>query len=317
MSLIRAGLSLLVLLAVGFDIQAACSVKTQKITVSPETLMSRNNSSSGAVLKKSSFAIHTPQNADCDQIIQFSVDVPGGASKVSTLGVYQTNAKGVGVKFTLVTSSGREITWPAKFSASLSELSGSKIIMELIKVDNDISSRNSSEGMHFEINNLLQASPLVDIYIPSGFVTVQSRSCQIYGDKTRNVTLPGVLLDRFKSLGAVAGRKPFDIHLTCTATNEINSAVYLKWNGQFARQSGSDGVLRNSATGHSAATGIGVQVLDDENNPLNFQELKKVELRNAQSDKYSIRFYSQYYQIDENVRPGKVHATLYFNIDYQ
>lgn len=317
MSLIRAVFSLFILLAVGINAQAACNVKTQKITVQPETLMSRNNSSAGAVLKKSSFAVHIPQNADCDQIIKFSADVPGGASKINTPGVYQTNTKGVGVKITLVTSSGREIVWPAKFSANLSELSGSKINIELIKIDNDISSRNISEGMHFEINSLLQSSPLVDIYIPSGFVTVQNRSCQIYGDKTRNVTLPGALLDRFKSVGVVAGRKPFDIHLTCTATNEINSAVYLKWNGQFARQSGTDGVLSNTASGRSAAKGVGIQVLDDENKPLNFQEMKKIELRNTQTDKYAVRFYSQYYQTDENVQPGKVHATLYFNIDYQ
>jgi type 1 fimbria pilin len=42
-----------------------------------------------------------------------------------------------------------------------------------------------------------------------------------------------------------------------------------------------------------------------------------VELRSSKSDKYSVRFYSQYYQIDEQVQPGKIHASLYFNIDYQ
>ena len=76
-------------------------------------------------------------------------------------------------------------------------------------------------------------------------------------------------------------------------------------------------MLSNSVAGRSSAKGIGVQVLGDDHQPLNFHEMKKVELRSSKSDKYSVRFYSQYYQIDEQVQPGKIHASLYFNIDYQ
>lgn len=317
MSLVRAGLPLLILLAVSFNSQATCIVKSQKMTLSPETLTNRNNHALGSVLKKSSFAVQLPPSPECDELIKFSADVPGGASKMKTPGVFQTNAKGVGMKMTLITSSGREIAWPSKFSASMSELSGARINMELIKADDGISARGGSEGMRFEINNLLQSSPLIDIYIPAGFVTILNRSCKIYGDKTRNITLPGVVLDRFKSPGSVAGKTPFDIHLSCATDDKTPSAVFLKWNGQFGKQSGSDGVLSNSVAGRSAAKGIGVQVLGDDHQPLNFHEMKKVELRSSKSDKYSVRFYSQYYQVDEEVQPGKIHASLYFNIDYQ
>lgn len=52
MSLVRAGLPLLILLAVSFNSQATCIVKSQKITLSPETVTNRNNHALGSVLKK-------------------------------------------------------------------------------------------------------------------------------------------------------------------------------------------------------------------------------------------------------------------------
>lgn len=317
MSLVRAGIPLLILLVVSFNSQATCIVKSQKMTLSPEVLTKRNNPALGTVLKKSSFAVQLPPSSDCEKIIKFSADVPGGAPRMKTPGIFQTNAKGVGMKMTLVTSSGREIVWPSKFSASISELSGAKIIIELIKADNGTLVRGGSGDMRFEINNLLQGTPLIDIYVPTNFVTVLNRSCQIHGERTRNITLPSVVLDRFKSPGSVAGKTPFDIHLSCAADDKAPSAVFLKWNGQFGKKSGSDGVLSNLVVGRSAAKGIGVQVLGGDHQPLNFHEMKKVELRNTKPDKYAVRFYSQYYQIDEQVQPGKIHASLYFNIDYQ
>lgn len=93
MSLVRAGLPLLILLAVSFNSQATCIVKSQKMTLSPETLTNRNNHALGSVLKKSSFAVQLPPSPECDELIKFSADVPGGASKMKTPGVFSNQCK--------------------------------------------------------------------------------------------------------------------------------------------------------------------------------------------------------------------------------
>ena len=79
------------------------------MTLSPETVTNRNNHALGSVLKKGSFAVQLPPSPECEELIKFSADVPGGASKMKTPGVFQTNAKGVGMRMTLVTSE-----WGAK-----------------------------------------------------------------------------------------------------------------------------------------------------------------------------------------------------------
>lgn len=315
MSINRLMLLLLGLFPVYSSASANCNLSSQKIIASPETIMMKRTVQSGAVLHSRTYAVQSIQPQNCSRSILFSAKITGDKSALILPGVLQTNVKGIGAKVTLELSTGRIIQWPSEFSATGDELKGSKISIELIKIGDNINTSIPSGNVSLQITSVTQSVPVIDIVLPASYVNILRSSCEVSNKHRNKVILPDVSLNKFTKQSSVAGRKPFDINMACQGRMASTPTFSLNWFVPVVSSNSSQGVLLNLA--HNGAKGIGVQILDDKQQPINFNQQTKFVPIDHGEGKYSIPFSAQYYQFGNNVRPGRISTFVYFNINYQ
>lgn len=315
MSLIRAAFILGIAFGIHQTASATCTLTSQKIIVPPETVTVQRAVQSGGVIQTRTISVPYVQGAECTKNQPFIAQVMGDQSVVTLPGILRSNVSDIGIKVTLETATGRTIQWPSAFKATPGEFKNSKVNIELIKLDSRLPAGSSSSALNLQIRSEAQSLPVIDIVLPAKYITMLSRSCAVQGNRTINVKLPDVPLEHFSGRGSTAGRKPFTIDLICKRGYDAPARVILSWSTPRDGQDRNIGILPN--THPKGATGIGIQVLDQQQLPINFNNQSHFPLTHHDKGKLSIPFHAQYYQTGRNVSPGTVRAVLYFNADYE
>ncbi len=315
MSVIRTAFILGFMLSLHQTASAACILATQKIVAPPETVTEKRAVQSGGVIQTRTLSVRHVQSAGCTESQSFTAQVAGDPSVMALPGILRSNVSGIGIKVSFETSTGRHIPWPSTFKATPDEFRNSKINIELIKLDNRLPAGASPGSLNLQIRSETQSLPVIDIVLPAKYVTVLSRSCTIQGNRTINVKLPDVALEHFTGYGSTAGRKPFTIDLTCKGEFTTPSRVVLSWSDAHKSQARNMGVLPNIQP--KGATGIGIQVLNQHQQPIDFNRRAFYTLTHQDKGKFSIPFHAQYFQTEQRVSPGKVRSVLYFNAEYE
>lgn len=315
MSVIRSALLFAGLLPVSFNLSANCNMSSQKIIAAPETIVIKRAVQSGAVLHSRTYTVQSIQSPNCSGNVSFTAEIMGDKSASILPGILRTNVKGIGAKVFLEMSTGRIIQWPSGFSAKVDELKGSKITIELIKVDDNIDTGVLPGHINLQIKSEQQSVPVVDIILPASYVNVLSRSCWANSDRVTNVNLPNVALRHFTQPGDVAGIKPFNINLVCNGDATSVPNIGIKWQGHAAKNNSSNGVLRNMDS--NGAKGIGIQILNKLQQPVNFDVQENHIVLDQKEGQYSIPLFAQYYQFEQKITPGKINTFVHFNINYQ
>lgn len=315
MSVIRTAFILGFALSVQQTVSAACTLTTQKIIAPPETVAAERAVQSGGVIQTRSISIHNVQNAGCIDSQPFTAQVMGDQSAISLPGILRSNVSGIGLKVTLETSTGRTIQWPSAFRATPDEFRNGKVNIELIKLDNNLPAHVAPGPLNLQIRNDAQSLPVVDIVVPAKYIMLLNRSCLVKGNRTINVKLPDVPLERFRGRGTTAGMTPFNIVLVCKSDFTTPSLLKVNWSDIHSDCHRSNGVLPNIQP--RGATGIGIQVLDVNKTPINFARPSNFTLTHKDQGTYTIPFYAQYYQTEKKVSSGIVRSVLYFNAEYE
>lgn len=145
--------------------------------------------------------------------------------------------------------------------------------------------------------------------------SVVGSTCQIAGASDITVVLPPVALSGFSATGNTAGSTPFSIRLACQGIEDARDRVSIAFDYTPAQGLSSSGVLSNAAA-DEAASGIGVQILDNAgrsippNTPANAKPLVNGPSRPG------FNFKARYYQISSAPTAGRVRATARFLIAY-
>ncbi|AYN25851.1 type 1 fimbrial protein [Buttiauxella sp. 3AFRM03] len=315
MSVIRSALLLVGLLPVGFNVSANCNMSSQRIIAAPETIVMKRAVQSGAVLHSRTYRVQNIPSPNCSGSVAFSAQIVGDKSALILPGVLRSNVKGVGVKVSLELSSGRIILWPSEFSAALDELKGSKITIELIKTDDNINVGALPGNINLQIKSEHQSLPVIDINLPATYINLLNHSCWVNNKRANKVNLSDAALKNFTQPGSVAGIKPFDVKFICDGGGGAVRNVDINWWGIQTAENRSYGVLRNQD--ESGAQGIGIQMLDENKKPVNFDSRKEFALKNLGEGHYAIPLFARYYQYGQKVTPGKISTFIYFNIIYQ
>lgn len=315
MSLIRTFTLFGALLSVNFATSAACHITSQKMMVSPETMTMKRAQQSGAILHSRTLALNNFQFSNCTENMAFSAKILGDKSVLLLPGIMRTNVRGVGVKITLEMSSGRSIQWPSDFNSTADELKGSKIKIELIKMEGHALGGGKVGNINLQVKSERQSAPIIDLMLPGDFINVIHRSCEIEGDKTRNVHLQGVELKHFKGRGSVTGSKPFSIDLICEGGMAENPGVNITWTHPTLPFFSDKGVLLNSPP--YITRGVGIQVLHQDQSPVNFFSVMRLNLSGNSDGRYSIPLFARYYQYGDKASPGKISTSVKFGISYQ
>lgn len=135
--------------------------------------------------------------------------------------------------------------------------------------------------------------------------TIGVQACSVNSDSTNlSVTLPTVSTQALKTNGAVAGRTPFNINLTCQPGANVSITMSPSAPGSAT------GTIANNGT----AANVNVQLLDSTFNAVTFNVAKS--LGAAPSGTLTLPYYAQYYATGA-VGAGSVKATATFTMTYQ
>jgi type 1 fimbria pilin len=144
------------------------------------------------------------------------------------------------------------------------------------------------------------------LYIPDG-TAVRAVTCTVTAaTASQTVSMRTANSAALSTTGAVAGKTPFAINLTCQSGVKVNVS--------FSSVSGSSGVA--SVVGSTGtATGIGIQLLDASDTPIVLDQSHTVV--NSTSGSTTVPFSAQYYRLGSGVATGTVRAAATYTMSYQ
>jgi type 1 fimbria pilin len=220
--------------------------------------------------------------------------------------IYETGIPGLGYR--IAQSSAYLTPYPLNSESSGSQAFSASSTLELIKTGPITSGGALAAG---PLGAWKWVDSVGNILVPETFalgnsITFTTPSCTIVTDPI-NVTLPTVATNAFTGVGAVSGKQPFQIDLACPPGTAVARITM-----HTAAPDSHPGVVAPAGAGY--ATGIGVQVLDANANPMVFETQTAVTPLNATT---SIPYFAQYFQTAPTVSGGNVKATVTFDIFYQ
>ncbi|WFQ80812.1 MULTISPECIES: fimbrial protein [Xenorhabdus] len=178
--------------------------------------------------------------------------------------------------------------------------------------------RTLNGKFHIEINNNVQSGTVNEIIITMADTTnhdtvftykipsfnITARSCAIT-TPIIHVPMGAVSKNHFKNIGDTAGGRSFEINVQCKGSPNAN----ITWE---PGKTNTNGVINADST--SSATGIGIQMLDDRDNPVKFGEQQALGTINSLK---TLSYKAKYYQTSNTVIAGSVNATATFTVDYK
>ncbi|MFC5580592.1 fimbrial protein [Rhodanobacter terrae] len=143
-------------------------------------------------------------------------------------------------------------------------------------------------------------------------VTVSMSTCNVAtSSKNISVILPTISTGALQSTGSVAGQTAFNIQYTCPA----GWALYMTMS--TATPGTPPGVILSpaSCTSGASATNIGVQLLQSNQQPVQFDVAQS--LGSSPNGTLPLTYYAQYYATSSPVGAGPVCSTATFTMSYQ
>lgn len=145
--------------------------------------------------------------------------------------------------------------------------------------------------------------------IPNNAVKINSLKCTTYANNY-NINLGTWYDTQFKNIGNVSQNKTIPIKLSCAAGTNIKATV----TSNAGYIDASSGKLKLS--GANQATGIGIQIIDENNNPVALNTPIRVR-NNTSSGDYIFNWKARYIKTGNVIKPGSANSTAVVNILYE
>ncbi|WP_157971340.1 fimbrial protein [Dyella sp. C9] len=146
---------------------------------------------------------------------------------------------------------------------------------------------------------------------PTGDMELKSITCNITYPQT--VSLPTVSVSNLGSIGAYAGTTSFNIALNCDSNSVVGITLDAAPGINLIDQN--NGIL-GLQSGASSASGLGVQILEQNQNPLPFRVRNDFGTIQANMT-FTHSYYARYTRVANPLSPGVVTSAMTFTLDYQ
>jgi len=302
-------LALLMLALVPTAAHATCTftggTTTSPVSFSPNsTITIPYNAAVGTVIYTSPLIAptNTPQMT-CTGTTNYGIINSVGAQPATTATVYPTGISGLGYSIT----HGNTTTYLSPYGccqlASGSYQFSITSSLQLIKTGPIVSGSTLSAGLlgYWQFANSQQ----VETFTLANSVTIIDPACSV-NTTPINVTLPTMNASALGSTGASAGRTGFNISLNCSSGATLD--IQLNYVGT---NTGITGVLKSTGS----AGGVGVQLLDQNSNPVVFGNTTVLGAT-PNNSQWNIPYFAQYYRTG-TVTAGSVTASATFTLSYQ
>jgi major type 1 subunit fimbrin (pilin) len=153
----------------------------------------------------------------------------------------------------------------------------------------------------------------------NGKITAQSCTVQVNGAVSpATITLPTVSTSALNGIGTTAGQTPFKINLSaCAASPVITSAATYFEAGPGVNAAGR---LANTEPSATAATGVDVELVNNDNSVVNVGAAAPTSgagVASISANAATLSYYARYYATAATVGAGKVTTSVQFSMIYQ
>jgi len=317
-------LSAVALLGAG-SAQAACvrpAGATEKIIqMDMGTVVIPNSAAVGAVFATKSFTIPIAGSSETSWICAGGGYVTGSILQGSAVpgmpNVYTTAVTGVGIRLSRQITGIGQTYYPHVININNGNavfLSPSYFTVELIKTAAKTGNGPLAAGTYTTyVGNGDNKSAITSILSGNG-ITIITPSCTVdAGSQNVVVNFGSVSRGSFKGVGSTAGDRPFNIKLNCQRGENAQNTILLNMQAT-ADPSKSAGVTQLTQ-GAGVATGVGIQILDKNSQPVVFGTAARV--GPSADTTYVVPFTARYYQTTGNITTGLANGAATFTIEYQ
>jgi len=151
------------------------------------------------------------------------------------------------------------------------------------------------------------------------YVTVTDETCTVAGNANQEVPLGSYSVSKSSGLGSGIGQTssaiPFSIQLNCEALLSGTFDVMMQFDGDTVSGLSDSGVVALNST--STASGVGVQILNGNQQPIALATPFAVASYPLSSALVTVPLYARYYQTASTVSPGTANAVATYTISYQ
>lgn len=150
-------------------------------------------------------------------------------------------------------------------------------------------------------------------------ITIKDETCSVASNVNQVVPLGPHTTSKSSGLGSGIGQTsdavPFNIQLNCESLLSGTFDVLMQFDGDAVSGLSDLGVL--SLNSSSSASGVGVQILNENQQPIALTAPFNVAAYPLSTALVSVPLYARYYQTAETVSPGSANAVATYTISYQ
>jgi len=243
-----------------------------------------------------------------------------GAPDANFPNVYSTAVPGVGIRLSRKISSTQTVYYPhtVQFTGAASAYfeAGTQFMVELIKTAPVTGNGPLAQGTYTRYFGDDGKSTLTTQLLGIG-TTIITPSCTVdAGSRNIPVQFGKVPLNSFGGRGSPAANYDhnFNITLNCSAGANMRNTVYLRMDAT-QDPSNQPGVLQITQGGTNVASGVGIQILDNNAAPVTFGDDALV--GQSKDGSYVLPYTARYFQTGNQVTPGRADGTATFTLDYK
>lgn len=150
-------------------------------------------------------------------------------------------------------------------------------------------------------------------------ITVKDQTCSVAGDVNQNVPLGSYTTNPTSGLGAGIGQTSaataFNIQFNCEALLSGTFDVMMQFDGDAPSGLSDVGVVALNST--STASGVGVQILNENQQPIALATPFNIASYPLSSALITVPLYARYYQTAAKIDPGTANAVATYTLSYQ
>jgi len=232
--------------------------------------------------------------------------------------VFTTNVAGIGIRLSRYFD-GAEATYYPHTRTTTGDFRefnpAARFQVELFKIAAVTGSGPLSQGTYTRYYSPADNKSVLTTFLSGLGITIITPSCTVdLGSRNISVQFGRVPQSNFKGRGTTTGDRSFSIKLNCKAGQNAQNTVYLRMDAT-PDPSNEQGVLKITQGSTGTATGVGIQVVDNQSVPVKFGEDALV--GSSKDGDYVLPYTARYYQTGASVTPGRADGAATFTLDYK
>lgn len=240
-----------------------------------------------------------------------------GSSFTSLADVYQTNIKGVGIRFSL---DDQHINFPYQAAVVADKKTfGQQLTVELVKTDRVTGTGTLTEAMttRYYLDGDDPSRPILTAQFQANSTVLNNPTCGFSPESVQQtVQMQPIKAAQLTAVGQTAAAQNFTVGFSC-APGYAAKTIEVKFHYQSDHNAPASNVLKNLSQTGCDAQGVGIALYFTDFNNYPLDSGGGIFFSGYVHNLPQVRIRASYYQTLPQIIPGAVYATMMMNMTYQ